>query len=149
MRGTQVLLALLAAGSLTLGAGLALAASTESKAPEGSKTPAVSKAPATAGEKEAAVDRIVRGEVTAVETGAKTLTVKAMRGKEVETVAVEVPDTAKIHQGKATKVLADIKVGDRVWMKYDRMSDKLVADQIRILKPVPMASKSETSKKTY
>jgi hypothetical protein len=165
---------MLAAGSLALGAGLALAATTESKAPEASKTPAVSKASATAGEneakeakaeqrtekaradqvkgeKESAVDRIVRGEVTAVEPGAKTLSVKVMRGKEAEDVGVQVPDNAKITQGKAAKALTDIKVGDRVWMKYDRMTDKLVADQIRILKPARMAAKSqgETSKKSY
>jgi hypothetical protein len=152
MSGAKVLMAVLAAGSLTLGVGLALAATAESKAPEASKTPAVSNAPATSTEQEAketAVDRIVRGEVTAVETSAKTLTVKVMRGKEAETVGVEVPDSAKIHQGKATKTLADIKVGDRVWMKYDRMSDKLVADQIRILKSAPIAAKSESPKQTY
>ena len=172
MRGVKMLVAMLAAGALTLGAGVALAATGESKAPEPSKMPAVSKAPATAGdqeaketkavqqtekaratqekgEKEAAVDRIVRGEVTAVEPTAKTLTVKASRGKEAETIGVDVPDTAKITQGKAAKTLGDIKVGDRVWMKYDRMSNKLVADQIRILKSAPMAAKTESSKKSY
>lgn len=172
MRGAKVVMAMLAAGALALGAGVTLAATGESKTPEPPKTPAVSKAPATAAEQEAketkavqqgekaraaregkeketAVDRIVRGEVTAVETTAKTLTVKAMRGKEAETIGVDVPDTARITQGKATKTLADIKVGDRVWMKYDRMSDKLVADQIRILKSTPMAAKSESSKKSY
>jgi len=165
-------MAMLAAGALALGAGVTLAATGESKAPEASKAPAVSNAPATPGnqeaketkavqqsekaqatrekgEKEAAVDRIVRGEVTAVEATAKTLTVKAMRGKEAETVGVEVPDTAKITQRKATKTLADIKVGDRVWMKYDRKSDKLVADQIHILKSAPTVAKSESSKKSY
>ncbi len=155
MRGVKMVMAMLAAGSLALGAGVTLAATSESKTPEAPKAPAASKetaAPAgQAKEKETAVDRIVRGEVTAVEPGAKTLTVKVMRGKETETVGVEVPDIAKIHQGKATKTLADIKVGDRVWMKYDRMSDKLVADQIRILKPARTAAKSEneTTKKTY
>ncbi len=171
MRGVKMLAAMLAAGSLTLGAGLALAATGESKAPEASKTPAVTKAPATQvekeaketkaeqqaekaratqkkGEKEVAPDRIVRGEVMAVEISAKTLTIKTMKGKEAETIGVEVPDTAKIAEGKATKTLADIKVGDRVWMKYDRMTNKLVADQIRILKPAPKAVKSESSNKS-
>lgn len=172
MRGVKMLIVMLAAGSLTLGAGLALAATGESKAPEASKTPAVTKAPATQvekeaketkaeqqaekaraaqqkGEKEVAPDRIVRGEVTAVEISAKTLTIKTMKGKEAETIGVDVPDMTKITQGKAAKTLAGIKVGDRVWMKYDRTNDKLVADQIRILKSAPMAAKSESSKKSY
>ncbi len=151
MRGVKMVMAMLAAGSLALGGSVALAATSESRAPEASKTTEASKAtPApVAKEKETAPDRIVRGEVTSVDAGAKTLTVKALRSKETETVGVEVPDTVKITQGKMTKTLGDIKVGDRVWMKYDRMSDKLVADQIRILKSGPMAAKGETSKKSY
>lgn len=144
MRGAKVLMALLAAGALAMGAGVTLAGAAEQKAPESAKTTATSKQ----GKKEAAVDRIVRGEVLAVETNAKTLTVKAMRGKEEETVGVEVPQTAKITQGKAVKTLADIKVGDRVWMKYDRMTNKLVADQIRILHPGKMAGKAVSKGKT-
>jgi hypothetical protein len=154
MRGAKILVTLLAVGSLSLGAGLAMAATAETKAPEAAKTPAATAAPAAKaeqqakGEKEVAPDRIARGEVTAVEVPAKTLTVKAMKGKQVETVGVEVPATAKITEGKATKSLADIKVGDRVWMKYDRMTDKLVADQIHILKPVHKAAKMESPKKS-
>jgi len=149
MRGAKVLMALLAAGALTLGAGAALAATGQEKAPEPAEAPAASKATPTSkkSEKEVAVDRIVRGEVTAVESSAKTLTVKVMRGKEAETIGVDVPDTAKITQGKAAKTLADIKVGDRVWMKYDRTSDKLVADQIRIL-PGKTAGKTVSKGKT-
>jgi hypothetical protein len=97
------------------------------------------------GEKEMAADRTVRGEVTAVETIAKTLSVKTMRNKKEETIGVDIPDAVKITEGKAAKTLADIKVGDRVWMKYDRMSDKLVADEIHILPPQKMAAKKKSS----
>ena len=168
MRRVKVLSILLAAGALALGSGLVLAATSETKAPEGSKTPAVSKSSATSPEqesketkavqqtekaqaaregkeKEVAADRIVRGEVTAVEPGAKTLSVKVMRGKEAEDVGVQVPDNAKITQGKATKSLADIKIGDRVWMKYDRTGDKLVADLIHILPAHKMAATKKSS----
>jgi Cu/Ag efflux protein CusF len=148
VKAAKVLMGVLTAGSLVLGAGLALAATTESKAPEPAKTPAVAApaAPAKAsGEKEVAADRSVRGEVTAVETTAKTLTVKAMRNKKEDIIGVDVPDSAKITQGKAAKTLADIKVGDRVWMKYDRMSDKLVADQIHILPAQKAAAKKKSS----
>ncbi len=166
VRVAQLLIGVCTAGSLALATGLAMAATTESKTPEPAKTPAVAapaapanasgakeaqeykaepkaeKAPMAKGkaEKEVAADRIVRGEVTAVEATAKTLSVKTMRNKKEETVGVEVPETVKITQGKAAKTLADIKVGDRVWMKYDRMSDKLVADQIRILPHQKMAA---------
>ena len=171
MRGekmTRVLIGVLTAGSLALGAGLALAATTESKAPETAKSPAAT-APASAsaekeatetkaeqkaekawaakerGEKEVAADRTVRGEVTAVETTAKTLTVKTMRNKKEDIVGVDVPDMVKITEGKATKTLADVKVGDRVWMKYDRMSSKLVADEIHILPPQKSAATKKSS----
>jgi hypothetical protein len=54
----------------------------------------------------------------------------------------------KIHEGKTVKTLADIKVGDRVWMKYDRSSDRLIADSIRILKkPATMAAKKAGTEK--
>ncbi|HSB82713.1 MAG TPA: hypothetical protein VLM91_28395 [Candidatus Methylomirabilis sp.] len=160
MHSGKVLMALLAAGSLAFGAATALAATSEST--EYASKPAASKAttasapteskqmnatPAekeNAKENETATDRIARGVVTAVEPSANpaTLTLKVMRGKQEDTVGVDVPSSAKILEGKATKTLADIKVGDRVWMKYDRTSDTLVADTIRILrKPAKMAAK--------
>jgi hypothetical protein len=92
-----------------------------------------------------AADRTVKGQVTAVEIAAKTLSVKTMRNKKEEIIGVEVPDTVKITQGKTAKTLADIKVGEHVWMKYDRMSDKLVADQIHILPPEKTAEKKKSS----
>ncbi len=142
-----------------------MAATEAPKAPEPAKTPAATAAPAAAtkatpavkkedetketkgktekapaakkGEKTSmAPERVVRGEVASVEIPAKTLTVKTMKGKEPMTVGVEVPDTAKITQGKAIKHLADLKVGERVYLRYDRQNDKLVAEQIRILKNV-------------
>ena len=174
MRGAKVakvVIGVWTAGSLALAAGLALAATTETKSAEAVKAPAVS-APAAPdkvsgekeaqetkaeqkaekaqvakekGDKEVAADRTVREEVTAVETTAKTLTVKTMRNKEEDIIGVEVPDAVKITQGKAVKTLADIKVGDHVWVKYDRMSDKLVADTIHILPPQKMAPKKKSS----
>src|SRR5574341_2242544 len=158
MRGVKTLMALLAAGALAPSAGAAMAAGAQtpeaSKAPEVSKTPEASKAPEASKTtpkaregKETALDRVVRGEVTAVEVSAAPpiLTLKVMRGKEATTIDVTVPATAKISQGKATKVLADIKVGDRVWLKYDQMKDRKEADQIRILKSASQTAKPKTS----
>ena len=151
MRGvvvTKVLIGVVAAGSLALGTGPALAATTESKAPEAAMGSAIA-APTTAvkasGGKEVAADRTVRGEVTAVEATAKTMTVKTMRNQKEDIIGIEVPDAVKITQGKAAKTLADLKIGDHVWVKYDRMSNGLVADEIHILSAQKMAAKKKSS----
>lgn len=157
MRGVKQkqVMALLAAGVLTLGAGMALASTETSKAAEGSK------GTASQAEKKSESHR-VRGEVTSVEPDAKTMVVKAMEGKKELTVGVDVTDKTIIRKGKTHKALSDIKVGDRVWMKYQRTNDKLVANFIRVLNPTkmaakgqrpekatPAASKTETPKKSY
>lgn len=144
MYGVKPLMAMVAAGSLILGAGVALASTAAAKVPEGSRataTPAMSKAEV----------RRVRGEVTAVEPSASpmTLTMKGKEGKEELTVGVDVTDKTIIREGKARKTLSDIKVGDRVWMKYERTDGKLVADYVRILKPTHAAARSASSKTSY
>lgn len=158
MQGVKTLTAVLAAGVLALSAGIAMAAGSQtpesgkasemSKTQEASKTPEASKTMSKAREgKEIAADRAVRGEVTAIEPSATppTLTVKMVRGKETKTLDVTVAATAKITQGKAAKTLADIKVGDRVWLTYDQMKDRKEADQIRILKSASQTAKPKTS----
>ena len=146
MRGAKVLLAfmaVLAAGALAFG-GVALAADEASKAPEGSKPAAEqSKAPegakATSPEAGKSVYHRMRAEVTAVDSNARTMTVKALRGK--KEFSLDVTDKTLIREGKVQKTLSDIKVGDRVWTRYERTNDKLVADNIRILRPQHMAAK--------
>ncbi len=136
MYRVKLLMGITAVGVLALCAGVALAAPYGSTTPEGVETPAAQAAPTRA------VHHTVRGEVTAVEPGANppTLVVKAMRGKQELTVGVDITDRTVIHQGKAKKTLADIKVGDRVWMKYERTKQTEVAEEIHILKPAPMAA---------
>ena len=137
MFGLRKLLVLIAASSLTLGAGLALASTDVSKTTEATKPNA------TRMEKKSEVHR-VRGEVTAVEPGAKTMVVNAMEGKRALDVGVDIGEKTIIREGKANKTLNDIKVGDHVWMRYEKTNDKLVADYIRILKPTKMAAKSKS-----
>ncbi|HEU5395217.1 MAG TPA: hypothetical protein VFV36_10520 [Candidatus Methylomirabilis sp.] len=136
MYRVKLLMGIPAVGVLTLCAGVALAAPYGSTTSEGSQTPAVQAAPTRE------VHHTVRGEVTAVEPGANppTLVVKAMRGKQELTVGVDITGKTVIRQGKAKKTLADIKVGDRVWMKYERTKETQLADEIQILKPAPMAA---------
>ncbi len=146
MHRVKVYIAMLAAGTLALGSGVALAADEASKAPVGTNAPATSKMPggskaaATHAAAQATIHR-VRGEVTAVEPTARTLVVKVMEGKKELTVGVDVTDKTIIREAKTHKTLADIKVGDRVWMKYERTNDKLVAEAIHILKPRHVAAK--------
>ena len=134
MRGAKVFAAVAAAAALAVWGGVALAANEASKAPEASKSAAAPEA------SKATVHR-VRGEVTAVDSNAKTMAVKWSRRKREKNVNVHVPDKASIREGKATKTLADIKVGDRVWMRYEQTNGKDVAEAIHILKPVHMAAK--------
>jgi len=96
------------------------------------------------GEKEGAADRVAEGVVTHVEPQAvpPTLVMKTMTGKDALIVGVDVPATTIIREGKAAKKLEDIKVGDRVRMRWDRLDNQLVADRIHILK----ASSTEAQK---
>lgn len=136
MYGVKLWVGLPAVSIVALCAGVALAAPYGSTVSEGSQPPSAQAAPTRA------VHHTVRGEVTAVEPGANppTLVVKGMRGKQELTVGVDITDKTVIRQGKAKRTLADIKVGDRVWMKYEQTKQTEVAEEIRILKPAHMAA---------
>ena len=74
----------------------------------------------------------VTGDVKAVDTKAKTVTVtKKMRGKATDTV-VTVDDKATIMMDKEKKALADVKAGDKVKVKYTEIEGKNVAKSIAI-----------------
>ncbi len=163
MRGMKVALTVLTAGILALGSGAAFAAEYSTPTPAKPATPAVSqtkgmgsKAEARepeahqqrelraekseaqdggAGNKEAAADRTYDGVVAHVDAMAhpKTLVMNTMLGKRVLTVGVDVLPSTQITERGVTKTLADIHKGDRIWMKWDRTTNHLVADQIRIL----------------
>jgi Cu/Ag efflux protein CusF len=76
--------------------------------------------------------RDVAGKVIAVELGSKTIVMEAPAGKSIMTVGAEVPDKASITAGRVAKKLSDIKVGDKIRMKYVREEDKLVVQSIAI-----------------
>lgn len=74
----------------------------------------------------------VTGEVKAVDTKAKTVTVtKTVKGKAEETTVV-VDDKTKITMDKEQKTLADVKVGDKVRVKYTEVEGKNIAKSIAI-----------------
>jgi len=144
MQTTKLITAILAAAALTLGAQTVQASTAVARRPVASRT-------STSQATEKAEVRRVRGEVTAVEPSANpmTLTMKTKEGKEELTVGVDVTGKTIIREGKTRKTLSDIRVGDRVWMKYERTDGKLVADYVRILKPAHVAAKSPSSKESY
>jgi len=72
------------------------------------------------------------GKVVAVELGSKTIVMDTTVGKSVMTVGAEVPDKASITAGNVAKKLSDIKVGDKIRMRYVREEDKLVVQSITI-----------------
>jgi hypothetical protein len=76
--------------------------------------------------------RDIVGKVIALELGSKTIVMEAPSGKTVLTVGAEVPDTASITAGKVSKKLSDIKVGDKIRMKYIREEGRLVVQSIAI-----------------
>jgi ribosomal protein S1 len=77
----------------------------------------------------------VTGDVKAVDAKAMTITVsKMVKGKAEETVAT-VSDKTKIMMGEAKKALADVKVGDKVTVKYTEAEGKKMAKSIAIHEP--------------
>jgi len=91
--------------------------------------------PAAAHQVEKPAVRTISGTVSAVEPEAKTFEVKVPRGKEEALiVGASVTDRTVIREGKTKKKLADLKVGDHVWMKFERASSGDVAKMI-VIKP--------------
>ena len=78
----------------------------------------------------------LKGEVVSVDLGAKALTVKAINGTTVPTTITEGQLTfatdhlTKISMGKKHEKLADLKVGDKVEVKYYSKDGKNMAERI-------------------
>ena len=93
-------------------------------------------------EKKAATAKVkqVTGEVAAVDAKANTITVKGKKGDTVVTC----DDKTKIMMGKDKKALADVKVGDKVTVKFSEADGKMTAKSVAITAAV---KKAETAKK--
>ncbi len=65
----------------------------------------------------------IHGEVTAVDAAANTLTVKGKKGE----VTLTTDDKTRFHKGKT---LADVKVGDKLTVKYTETDGKKVATSV-------------------
>jgi ribosomal protein S1 len=80
----------------------------------------------------------VTGDVVAVDAKAMTLTVKGKKGD----VALSTNDKTTVKMGKEKKALADVKVGDKVKVKYTEVDGKNIAKSIAI-KPAVTAAPAE------
>jgi ribosomal protein S1 len=107
-------------------AGLSFAA--EKAADKKAPAMAEKKAPAMEEKKAPAKIKQVTGEVAAVDAKANTITVKAKKGD----TTVTVDDKTKIMMGKEKKAIADVKVGDKVMVKFSEADGKMVAKSVAI-----------------
>jgi hypothetical protein len=78
----------------------------------------------------------VAGEVTEVELAPQGIVVHAhsrVKGstKEVD-LGVKVTHNTSIKEGHLGKGFGDIRIGDRVWLRYEQKGDTLIAESIRI-----------------
>jgi hypothetical protein len=89
----------------------------------------------------------IAGKVKAVDTLGQTLTItEKVKGKEKETV-VTVDKETIITMAHAKKMLADVKVGNSVTVKYAEVEGKNIAKSV-VIKPVKKMAKAESKKKT-
>lgn len=89
---------------------------------------ATSNAPAAESAAPAPKAKIMRitGEITALDAKAMTLTVKGKKGD----VSLVADEKTKVLIGKEVKGLSDLKVGDKVTVKYTEKDGKMVAKSI-------------------
>jgi Cu/Ag efflux protein CusF len=96
-------------------------------------------------EKKAAPVKVkqVTGDVSAVDAKAKTITVKGKKGDTVVTC----DDKTKIMMGKDVKTIADVKVGDKVTVKFSEADGKMTAKSVAIKAAEKKAEPAKTEKK--
>ena len=103
---------------------LALAASDETN-------PSSKPVPSAVVEKHTEVNKL-NGEIASIDRAKKMVTVKAKRnGKEI-TVAALLDDQTAIMDGRNSKSFADLKVGERVRIYYERQDNRELARNILV-----------------
>jgi hypothetical protein len=82
---------------------------------------------------------LVSGEVTAVDAAAHTLTIKGKKGE----VVLNTTDKTKFTEGKT---LADVKVGDKLSVKYSEKDGKMMAWKVMTKKEMDKMEKKQNEK---
>ncbi|MDD5153578.1 MAG: hypothetical protein PHR03_02760 [Desulfovibrionales bacterium] len=90
------------------------------------------------------IKKLITGEVVTVDTAANSLTLK---GKRAEVVIYTNEDTV-VRVAKEKKSLADVKVGDKIAVRYSEIDGKNLAESI-VIKPEkgPVPAKPAKSEK--
>jgi hypothetical protein len=142
MRKVTLIVVVVGSCLLALGSLPALAAGWGASygAPASAKAPMVKQAPMEEREPMAEQEGIfprVDAQVTAIDRTASPmmLTVRVMQGKTAHTLRLELTDTTTVQQGLFTRSLDAVKVGDHIYLDYERDNGKLIADEIGILNP--------------
>ncbi len=90
-------------------------------------TPPATTAPAPAKEK---MERF-RGKIEKVDPSTKEVVVQRRN----ETMTFSVGDNTKIMEGKKEASFGDLKAGERIFVRYTKEGDKLMAQAIRVAQP--------------
>lgn len=122
--------AMVVAFMMIVSIGLLAFAAEEKKAPEAPKEEKKAPEPAKKEEKKA-VEKVMqaKGEVTAVDAKANTLALKTAKKGDI---TLDVTAETKITSGKEVKSLADVKVGDKVNVKYVSKEGKNISTSIAL-----------------
>jgi Cu/Ag efflux protein CusF len=75
------------------------------------------------------------GTIAAVDAMAKTFDVKAKVKKQEKTMTFATDEKTKITKGKEAKTFADLKVGMRVYVEYNKVADQNMAVVVKIAAP--------------
>lgn len=112
--------------------GLALVLATAAASLAADETKANPKAVQTAVvEKHTEMNKL-NGEITSIDRAAKMVTVKAKRNGKDITVAALLDDHTAIMDGRNSKSFADLKVGERVRIYYERQDNRELARNILV-----------------
>jgi len=103
---------------------LALSASDETN-------PSSKAVPSAVVEKHTEMNKL-NGEIASIDRAKKMVTVKTKRGGKEITVAAQLDDRTAIMDGRNSKSFADLKVGERVRMYYERQDNRELARNILV-----------------
>jgi hypothetical protein len=131
MRMMKTMMTLGIAVALMLGAGVALAAQPAYRA--------LTKAEQASGAWQPVTYPQLSGKVTAITTQSPTMLTIQIGKDEPRVVRVALNGQTMIRQGLFAERPADIQVGSHVWVDYERVQGKRVADRVRILDPMVRA----------
>jgi ribosomal protein S1 len=92
--------------------------------------------------------RQITGEVSAVNTNAMSIVVTKKCRDKVEETAVTIDDKTEIMKEKENKSFSDIKIGNKVVVKYIKVNGKNIAKNISIKTAKPESKEKEPEKQS-